>query len=81
MPSISLDIGDEIVVLRRRRVMRKDNDGQDIVEVENTELSAVRIPQPITLFSGGSLAPEYAADPENPNRDRQFLVARWPCRL
>ena len=73
--------GDEIVLMRQRRVTRKDDKGQDVEVLDTETLSVVRVPQDFTILGGGTLAPEYAANDKSEARDRQYLVVRWPIRL
>lgn len=82
MAQLDLVEGDEIVLVRRRRLTVVDPETKAKEDkIEETELSVVRVPQKLTITGGGSLQPEYLADDENATRDRQYLVARWPCRL
>lgn len=82
MSQAELEVGDEIVMVRRRRRTYKDPETQEEkVETDEATLSIVRVPQKVTLFGGGTIQPEYVANDKHPNRDQQYLVIRYLCRL
>ena len=71
--------GDEIVLVRRRREVYKDENGQEQEVVKNVEISSVRVPVDCHV-GGGTCEPEYRADDEDERRDKRYLVVRFEMR-
>lgn len=82
MSTVEFKEGDEIVVVRRRRYTVKNAEsGEEEERTENTDISIVGVPTTCRIGGpGGEIRPDYEANPDNPGRDRRFLLIKLPMR-
>jgi hypothetical protein len=71
--------GDEVVLVHRQIITTKDDAGIESTIKKDTELSSVRVPLDCHI-GGGTMEPEYSADPEDERKDKRQLVVRYDMR-